>query len=130
MKTERVLLGKYINETVWARGIKHPPGRIKVTVIKSDDGVVRAELHGHAIEEPKEEKKGKLETLKEKIVGKKEKKAETLEGAVQATSAQETKPETPEAKPKRTRTKKPAEPKEQKPEIKTNAPDAAEAAKK
>ena len=70
MKSEQVKLGGHLNRHVWKRGIKHPPHHVKVTVIKDDDGVVRAELFGHKIEEKKkEEPKGKLEELKEKITG-------------------------------------------------------------
>ncbi|MBI4153019.1 60S ribosomal protein L31 [Candidatus Woesearchaeota archaeon] len=69
MKSEQVKLGSHLNMHVWKRGIKHPPHHVKVTAIKDDEGVVRAELFGHKPEEKKEEPKGKLEELKEKITG-------------------------------------------------------------
>lgn len=73
MKSEDVRLGAHINHNIWQRGIKHPPHHVKVTAIKDDSNVVRAELFGMPIEEPKkQEKKGKLETLKEKFTGAKE----------------------------------------------------------
>jgi len=40
---EDVRLGRFLNEKLWERGIKHPPHKIKVKVIKEDD-IVRAEL--------------------------------------------------------------------------------------
>ena len=70
MKSDNVKLGGHLNRHVWKRGIKHPPHHVKVTAIKDDEGIVRAELFGHKIEEKKkEEPKGKLEGLKEKLTG-------------------------------------------------------------
>ncbi len=70
MKSETVKLGSHLNMHVWQHGIKRPPHHVKVTAIKDDDGIVRAELFGHKIEEKKkEESKGKLEGLKEKLTG-------------------------------------------------------------
>ncbi len=75
MKGEQVKLGSHLNEAIWERGIKKPPHHVKVTAIKDDDGVVRAELFGFALEAPKkEEKKGALEGLKEKLIGGRQKK--------------------------------------------------------
>lgn len=74
MKSEDIRLGKHLNEELWKNGIKNPPGKVKINVIKDDKDVVRAELFGKKIElEKKEEKKGIAGKLKEKIVGKKEK---------------------------------------------------------
>ncbi len=71
MKSEKVKLGQQLNQAVWARGIKHPPHHVKVTVVKGDDGVVKAELFGFTFEEkkapqPAEEKKGKKEESEQK----------------------------------------------------------------
>lgn len=67
-KSEEVKLGKHLNENLWKRGIQNPPHHIKVTAIKDEKGVVRAELFGHKIEgEKKEEKKtSKLEEVAKK----------------------------------------------------------------
>lgn len=75
MKSNDVKLGEQLNLLLWERGIKNPPGKVKVTVEKDDKGVVRAELFGHKyIEKKKVEKKekSKLEQLKEKMLGKEE----------------------------------------------------------
>ena len=68
MKVEDVKIGQSINEALWARGIKKPPVRIRVTARK-EDNVVYAELEGHKFEqkeeEPKEEKKTKEAPKKE-----------------------------------------------------------------
>lgn len=72
MKSEEVRMGNKLNELLWERGIKSPPGKVKVTVIKDDKGIVKAELFGHKYLEKKVEKKvekSKLEQLKEKITG-------------------------------------------------------------
>jgi large subunit ribosomal protein L31e len=42
-KLEDVKVDKYLNEAIWARGIKHPPHKIKVKAIK-EGNIVRAEL--------------------------------------------------------------------------------------
>ena len=77
MKGDQVKLGSHLNEALWERGIKKPPHHVKVTAIKDDDGIVRAELFGLAVEAPKkEEKKGALEGLKEKLTGGKRMKPE------------------------------------------------------
>lgn len=38
----KIKVDKYLNETIWARGIKHPPSKIKVKAIKEGD-IVRVE---------------------------------------------------------------------------------------
>ena len=79
MKSSDVKLGQMINRELWKRGIKNPPGKIKVVAIKDDKGTVKAELFGHKyIEKIKVEKveKSKLEQLKEKMLGKEEAKKE------------------------------------------------------
>jgi len=60
MKSEQVKLGKFLNLEIWKHGIKNPPHHVKVNAVKTEDGVVRAELFGAPKEEPKKEapKKG------------------------------------------------------------------------
>jgi large subunit ribosomal protein L31e len=79
MKSDDVRLGSHINLAIWERGRKQPPHHVKVTAIKGDDNIVRAELFGVPVQEAKKEKKSKVQTLKEKITGaeKTEKVAET-----------------------------------------------------
>jgi large subunit ribosomal protein L31e len=73
MKSEDIRLGKHLNEEIWKNGIKNPPGKVKINVLKDDKNVVRAELFGKKIDlgEKKEEKTSIAGKLKEKIVGKK-----------------------------------------------------------
>lgn len=46
MKAEMddVKLGRWLNEAVWARGIKNPPHKIKVKAVKDDKNIVMVEL--------------------------------------------------------------------------------------
>jgi large subunit ribosomal protein L31e len=40
----KIKLDKYVNEYLWARGIKNPPHKIKVKAVKNLDGTVMVEL--------------------------------------------------------------------------------------
>ncbi len=74
MKSENVKIGTKANELIWQNGIKNPPAKIELDVVKKTDGTVQAELVGHKfIEKKKVEKKekGKMEALAEKLAGKK-----------------------------------------------------------
>ena len=101
MKSEDVRIGQHLNDTIWERGIRRPPSRIKVTVQKDEKGVVRAELHGKPIVAPevKTAKKGVLGKVAEAITkpaekAKKPEAAPTKPGASQKPAAGT--PKTPE----------------------------------
>ncbi len=87
MKSETVLIGKYLNNAIWHHGMRNPPHHIKVDVVKGDDGVARAEISGKKYHEltkaDKEAKKPAAGTplgkLQEKLGAKPEKKAEEKE---------------------------------------------------
>ena len=49
MKSEEVKLGKFLNLELWKHGIRNPPPRIRVTVVKDEKGIVKAELYGATI---------------------------------------------------------------------------------
>jgi len=79
LKSDDIRLGNMLNRMLWKRGIKNPPGKIKVVANKDEKGIVKAELFGHKyIEKKKIEKveKSKLEQLKEKMLGKEQEKKE------------------------------------------------------
>lgn len=81
---EKVHMGKGINEAIWARGIQKPPRRIKVHVLKNEEGDVFAELVGVDIKAPtKEELKKKAEKLAEKEKKRKEERKERKEKPVE-----------------------------------------------
>ena len=133
MKSDNIKLGKHLNEDIWKRGIKNPPHHIKVTAVKYDEGLVRAELVGFPIEEPKKEKKGKLAALKEKVTGKKkEEKAEEkpqkseISGELEKSKISQTKSEAPKAEEMKKETPVTAKKEEKQPE----APKTEEKVKK
>ena len=44
MKSNDVRIGTDVNEYLWKHGAKNPPHKVKVTVTKGDDNVVKATL--------------------------------------------------------------------------------------
>ena len=68
MKVSEVKVGKNLNDLLWSRGNRNPPTRVKVKSV-IEEGYARVELPEFEFGKKKEEKK---ETLKEKILGKKE----------------------------------------------------------
>lgn len=46
LKSKEIKLGKELNEQLWKHGIENPPHHIKVTVVKDEKGIVKAELFG------------------------------------------------------------------------------------
>jgi len=77
MKSEDVRLMPELNIEIWKHGMKNPPSRVKVNVMKDDKGVVKAQLFGVSIvQEVKKEKKGIVKKVVEKVIGKKETPAE------------------------------------------------------
>ena len=82
MKSENVKIGRYLNEYIWERGMRKPPGKIKVRVSK-DGEVIRAEL----FDAPVEKKDEKKEIKEKKVVG--EEKEETKEKLLEKVSSKE-----------------------------------------
>jgi len=81
MKTslDKVYIGRNLNIELWKHGIKNPPGKIKVVVIKEDNGDVKAELFGfkyaHKKKAEKEKDAEKKESKKDSKVEEKSKEA-------------------------------------------------------
>ena len=104
MKSEEVLLMPELNVELWKHGMKNPPSRVKVNVTKDDKGVVKAQLFGKPmVEEKKEEKKGLVKKITEKVTGTAKPeapKAETpkVEAKPIAKPVAEKKPEAPKPK--------------------------------
>ena len=93
---DKVKVDKYLNETLWFRGIKHPPSRIKVKAIKEGE-IVRVE----AVDMPQSIKFKKLR--EEKLINQsketvKKKKAEKVEEVPEETKTEEDKIEEKEDK--------------------------------
>ena len=57
MKSENVVIGKYLNLKIWKHGAKNPPGKVKVNAAKDDKGKVFVEIVGAPKEAKVEEKK-------------------------------------------------------------------------
>lgn len=76
----KLKIGKMANLDLWKHGIRNPPHHIKVKAVKEADGTVKAELVGFEYKDEKKtdkkEKKGKVEEMKEKLLGKEKPKKE------------------------------------------------------
>ena len=83
MKSDNVVLGKYLNLYMWKHGMKNPPNKVKVNASKDDKGKVFVEIVGAPKEGPKAEAK-KSAAKEGKIV----KKAEFVEKAEEKLEAE------------------------------------------
>lgn len=101
MKSEKIKIGKSINENIWSRSIQKPPRRVRVHAVKEED-IVYCELLGIDIKTPsKEEVKKKEEKKKEKKEKIKEERKERRKKTIQEEMEEEAKgkpKETPEVK--------------------------------
>lgn len=102
MKSEDIKLGKNLNEFIWAKGIRNPPSKVRVDVVKDKEGVVKVELVGKEYKDFKvQEKTERNQSLKEKL---KSKVSSATDGATEKV----------EKKPKaETKTEKPVAPKKE-----------------
>ena len=126
MKSENVKIEEDVSHLVWARGIRHPPRKIRVKLSKDDDGNI---LISKYEEEKKIEEKSKEKKAEKKITKKEEKKVEetpkeTIETKVEETQKEKKEEKKVEEKPaekKSEKTKKKSEekPKESKSDKKT-----------
>jgi len=57
-KTDKIIIGKYLNQELWKNGPKNPPPRVKVRITKEED-FIKAELIDAPEEKPKIEEKKK-----------------------------------------------------------------------
>ena len=78
MKSENVKIEEDVSHLVWARGIRHPPRKIRVKLTKDDDGNVLISKYEEEkqVEEKPKEKKGKKKVEKKTKQKKEEKKVE------------------------------------------------------
>ncbi|MBI4146617.1 50S ribosomal protein L31e [Candidatus Woesearchaeota archaeon] len=92
MKSEDLCIGTSINLEIWKHGIKNPPGKIKINVLKDDKGVVMAELFGAPKPELKkeEEKKSVVQKVAERVTGKSAPKPEAKKEAPKVDKPQAT----------------------------------------
>lgn len=99
MKAEDVKISPMLNDKLWRRGVHRPPSKIRVKAKKDDKGVVTARLPDEKEVVKKEEKKGRLESLKEAAGGgsKSPKKTEKVKEAVRIPTKEEAKSAASEA---------------------------------
>jgi large subunit ribosomal protein L31e len=115
VKDEQIKLGQHLNMFLWDHGIKNPPPRVTVNVIKNDEGIVTAELEGAKYTEtvrPRakdDEPQGLKEKLQAAVGGKKDKKAEAAKDDA-AEGKEDEASDKPKAAPKKAA--KPSYPKE------------------
>jgi large subunit ribosomal protein L31e len=71
MKGDEVKIGKSITEEIWKSGNQHPPSKIRIKAIETEEGegeekkkVIKAEMLGVVFPEEKEKKKEKPEKEK------------------------------------------------------------------
>ncbi len=94
MKSENVIIGRYVNLLLWKHGIKNPPHHVKVNAVKDEKGRVSVELTELPASAKRELEKEK--GLKEK----KEVKEEAKKKEEEAKKAEEAKKKEAEKKPK------------------------------
>ncbi len=94
---DKIKLDKYLNEFVWARGIRKPPIKVKVKAIKEGD-IVRAELS--EMPEKMKFKKARFDKREKEAaeIGKKKKKEEKPEEKTIEKTEEEKKDEKEKAK--------------------------------
>ena len=125
MKSENIKIEEDVSHLVWARGIRHPPRKIRVMLTKDDGGNVliskyqeETKTKKEAIVEEKPKPQKSEAVAEEKAAETKEEKVETKPKKPKA----EVKPEKPKTESKQEKQKqeaKPAKPKkEEKPEKK------------
>ncbi len=90
MKSDNVILGKYVNKELWKHGIKNPPHHVKISAKKDDKGKVMVELAElpakakREIEKQEKSKKEKEKAKKEEAKAKEAKKEEAGKKVVEA----------------------------------------------
>jgi len=95
MKSQDIKIGQHLNEHIWRHGIKNPPHHVKITAIKDDDGIVKAELEGFdykdtvKAEEAESEEGGIASKLTGALGGKKEEIKKVEEAIAETKDAKE-----------------------------------------
>ena len=108
-KSEQVKISEEVSEKIWENGIRNPPRKIKIRLVKDKDGLVTVNTLDSAKTEVKE-----IENKEEQIIDVKpeleDKKVKELPEEVKPEVTEEVKPEvTEEVKPEVTEEVKPEE---------------------
>ena len=94
MKSENVKMEEDVSHLVWARGIRHPPRKIRVKLTKDDDGVVLISKY--------QEEKSKKEEVEKKPKSQKTEKVEEKSEKPKLSKSEPTREKELEAKEKLT----------------------------
>ena len=76
MKSDEIMVGKYLNLQIWEHGAKNPPHHVKINATKDDKGKVFVELVDVPKEKPKVDETKKQVKKEEKETKKPEEKLE------------------------------------------------------
>ncbi len=110
MKAGDVKISGRLNEQLWARGLKRPPAGIRVKAQMDEKGVVTARLPDEVV--AREEEKGRVEKLKERLGGRKgaggsaEKPAREEGKEPEKQTEEKREPETPYSQPVESKVKR------------------------
>lgn len=115
MKGKEVKIGRNLNSEIWKRGIRNPPHHVKVTVVKGDDDIIKAELLGKKYEEKTKEEREAEKKTKKKAEKKPEEGKKEEEKTVEKEKAKEVKEKTEIEKEEPKKEVKPKEKAEEKP---------------
>ncbi|HOI19319.1 MAG TPA: 50S ribosomal protein L31e [Candidatus Woesearchaeota archaeon] len=96
LKTDKIRIGKGLNDEIWKHGIKEPPHHVKVSAKKDKDGIVSAELFGYVDRKAKREE-DKLKSKEAKTKLKSQKKEVAKDDSEEMTKSKIV-PKTKEAK--------------------------------
>lgn len=64
MKTEQVKIDQDVSHQIWARGIRHPPRKIRVRMAKDEDGRILVSKYEKEKEKDKEKEKKEVKPKK------------------------------------------------------------------
>ena len=123
MKSDNVLLSKYVNKELWKHGIKNPPHHVKISAKKDDKGKVMVEL-AELPAKAKRELENQKDVDKKKEAKKKEEEAKKtdagkskISGTDSVGEAKKKEGKAPEAKEEQTKKEEKEELKEIKKEL-------------
>ena len=126
MKTQEIKIDEEVAHLIWSRGVRSPPRKIRVKMVKTDDGyILVTNYQDDAESEEKDSKKSpeieqKVEPQTDDVDA-----IEVTEETLKAETVEAEKPKAKEAKPKAEKPKaKEAKPKAEKPKAKEAKPKA------
>ena len=77
MKSDEIKLDQDLNRQIWSRGKTHPPRKVRVKMVKDEDGVVTVSLYEDVPAATEEEKKPEVAAPAETTAAEQPKEEET-----------------------------------------------------